>query len=116
MTEKYDEDGTIGDRTRVFINKTLLGLLCGSLGFGLSQLTIASDVRVHSTQILNLRESFLEERQRTDARIFEMVAQMKEQIKVNVTIIQQSQQLISQNDRTIALLAALSKQADAVKH
>jgi len=94
------------EASKDFVNKTLLGLLCGSLGFGLSQLTIVSDVRVHQVEILNLQKSFQEERKRTDDRIFEMVGQMKEQIRVNTQIVQQNQALISQNERFISILTA----------
>ncbi len=86
------------------VNKTLLGLLCGSLGFGVSQLTIAAEVRVHTTEIANVKHAFAEERTRTDARIFELVNQIKEQLRLNAQIVSQNQQLIAQNERYLSLL------------
>jgi len=88
------------------INKTLLGLLCGSLGFGLSQLTIAGDVRVHAVEISGLKASFMDERRRTDERVAEILDQMKQQISVTTAILQSNQQLVMQNDRFISLLSA----------
>ena len=88
------------------VNKTLLGLLCGSLGFGLSQLTIATTVRAHDVEISNLRTAFKEERERTDARIFQLVEQIKEQNRMNSALLSHAQSLIVQNERVLSLLAA----------
>jgi len=72
MKEHVENNGDFDDRpiVRSIVNKTLLGLLCGSLGFGASQLTVVSDVRVHSNELGNLRTSLADERNRTDQRIF----------------------------------------------
>lgn len=83
------------DRPKEFINKTLLGLLCGSLGFGLSQLTVASEVKVHSNEISNILAMMKEERARTDARIFELVALLKENIGFNRTLIDQNREFLA---------------------
>ena len=78
-----------------FVNKALLGLLCGSLGFGLSQLTVASEVKVHGRDIAVLHETVKDERARTDARIFELAALMKAQLGLQQALVDQNKELIS---------------------
>lgn len=91
------------------INKTLLGLLCGSLGFGVSQLTIVGDVRAHSVELTQIRNSLSEERRRTDDRIFELVGQMKDHLKLGTAILQNTESIIHQNERFLTFLSAQAK-------
>ena len=100
---------TPSHRARGLIDKTLLGLLCGSLGFGASQLTVISDVRVHANEIGNIRSAFADERKRTDDRIFQVVEQMKEHIRINTALLRQTEEIVAQNERYLAILAAQIK-------
>ncbi len=88
------------------VNKTLLGLLCGSLGFGVSQLTIVGEVRVHSVELERMRAQMATESSRTDARIIEVLSQIKEQAKLSQAILETTRQVIQQNERFITFLAA----------
>lgn len=88
------------------VNKTLLGLLCGSLGFGVSQLTIVGEVRVHSVELERMRAQMATESSRTDARIIEVLSQIKEQAKLSQAILETTRQVIQQNERFITYLAA----------
>jgi len=88
------------------VNKTLLGLLCGSLGFGVSQLTIVGEVRVHSVELERMRAQMATESSRTDARIIEVLSQIKEQAKLSQGILETTRQVIQQNERFITYLAA----------
>lgn len=90
-------------------------MLGGTLGFGVSQLTIVAEVKSSSVTLNHTIQSNREvherlmaeleaERKRTDARIFEVVGQVREQMSVNRSIVDQNRELISQNKEMIALL------------
>lgn len=85
--------------SKEIVNKALLTILGGSLGFGLSQLTVTGEVKVHSVQLLALQEGFRLEQARTDARIFEVIKLVKENMEL-------SHQLIDENRELIAFLKA----------
>ena len=72
----------------------LLSITMFSLGFGVSQMTLASEVHVNSNRITTLERSIidlhqadLDEGHRSDTRIFEAVGLMKELVKQNTELI-----------------------------
>jgi hypothetical protein len=56
--------------TSEIIITILVGITCGSLGFGVSQLLIVGEVKSTSRDVENLKEDFHAEQKRTDERIF----------------------------------------------
>lgn len=74
-----------------FIRQVLVGTLIavcgGSLGFGSSQMLVVSDVKVHSTEITQLKKEFSEERSRTDQRVNNIVSLMEKSTALNQELV-----------------------------
>jgi len=54
------------------IGGILIGLFSLSVGFDISQIGIVTEVREHTVEIRQMKQSSTEERSRTDARIFQV--------------------------------------------
>jgi hypothetical protein len=75
-----------GTWRQIFV-AVLIALCSGSMGFGVSQITVVRDVAQAKSDIGYLQKGDVEERQRADARVNMLADLMKEQLKLNTELI-----------------------------
>lgn len=79
-----------------FVNGVLLSIVSGSLGFGMSQLTIGGDVRTHTIEITQIQKQSDVDRESTTSQINKLIEAMTAQTKATsevVMLIKVQQQL-----------------------
>lgn len=69
-------------------SSVLAGFFGVLLGFSVSQVSVGNEVREHTVRIQALEKLSVEERKRTDDRIFEVAALVRETISLNKEFIQ----------------------------
>jgi len=89
--------------------RLLIGICCTSLGFGLSQLTVAGTVREHAVELKGIKKDFESEQKRTDTRIYEVASLVRDVINDNrnrtaqtgelIALIRAQNEMIQQNRR-----------------
>ena len=91
---KGETETMADDKGRRIGFNILLALCSASIGFGASQMTLASEVHVSTAKVEanrkeldDVRIALREERASTDARIFELTGLMKEQIRNSTELI-----------------------------
>ena len=81
------------------ITKISIGVICsaisGSMAFGISQLNIGKDTALNRQAILNLNQQFIEEKDRTEKRLFHLTEMMEKQTEQNKEMITLAKELIS---------------------
>jgi len=77
------------------IGGIVIAACSGSMGFGFSQATLGKDVALNRAAIVQYRTDFMDEKNRTDERIFRLTGMMDKQAEQNTEIIRLARELIS---------------------
>lgn len=67
----------------------------GSMAFGISQMAIGKDVALNRQAIVALTAQFVDERERTDKRIFKLSEMMEKITEQNIEVVRLSHELIT---------------------
>jgi hypothetical protein len=76
-----------GSWRQIFV-ALLIALCSGSLGFGISQMSVIPEVRANKISLENLKDERVEDKKQVDVRISELVGLMNTNMKLNSDLIE----------------------------